>query len=94
MNGAVTGQLAVGSRRGSIPFSWVGLFQEKTEQNQSRIFVLVPKGGRNQNCSINSLSYPWKDGPVPALTRRDGADCHKPSGTFVDIIALANWRAI
>jgi hypothetical protein len=27
---------------GSIPISWVGLFQEKTEQNQKRIFVLVP----------------------------------------------------
>ena len=44
-NGAVTCRLAVGNRRGSISFSWVGLFQEKTKQNQNRIFVLVPRGG-------------------------------------------------
>ena len=55
---AVTGQLAVGSRLGSIPFSWAGLFQEKTEQNISRIFVLVPRGGVRLFAVFNSLACP------------------------------------
>jgi len=39
---------------GSIPISWVGLFQEKTEQNQKRIFALVPRRGLTQVNFFNS----------------------------------------
>jgi hypothetical protein len=42
---------------GSIPFSWVGLFQEKTEQNQSRIFVF---GAQGRNAMIATLVAPFK----------------------------------
>jgi hypothetical protein len=59
MNGAVTGQLAVGSR-GFVPFSWVGLFQEKTEQNQSRIFVF---GAQGRNAMIATLVAPFNQFP-------------------------------
>ena len=38
-------QLAVGSRQGLIPLSCVGPFQKKTKQNQSRVLVMVPRGG-------------------------------------------------
>jgi hypothetical protein len=41
-DGTVTRQFAVTRQMDSSPISWVGLFQEKTEQNQKRIFALVP----------------------------------------------------
>src|SRR5262249_31838381 len=44
-DGTVTRQFAVTRQMGSSPISWVGLFQEKTEQNQKRIFALVPRRG-------------------------------------------------
>jgi hypothetical protein len=33
-------------------------------------------------------------GAMPLDPLGPGSDCRKPLGTFVDVIALANWRAI
>jgi hypothetical protein len=64
-DGTVARQFAVTQQMGSSPISCVGLFQEKTEQNQKRIFALVPRRGANQTRLVNSLSCPtFANGPI------------------------------
>ena len=47
-----------GSNRVRFRFLSVGLFQEKTQQNQNRIVALVPRGGVKILRIVNTLACP------------------------------------
>jgi hypothetical protein len=58
MERAATHRTADKDAEGVILFSWVGLYQQKTKQNQNRILSKVPRGGQKQNRTINYLQCP------------------------------------
>jgi hypothetical protein len=58
MEGATTHRTADKDAEGVILFSGVGLYQQKTEQNQNRILLKVPRGGVELPALFNTLACP------------------------------------